>query len=295
MIASTSPLPTRPLGKTGVRVPILGFGSAACGIRRSIENGATLYNKALDLGVTYFDTAPSHTGYGRAQKQLGYVCRDRRREMFLVTKCHERQGDDALRALDSHYKELQTDYADLVHLHSLGDFDLDDVMGKGGALPALVRAKREKRFRFLGVSGHSRVGNFVRLLSSEWADQIDVLMVAVNLADRYTYDFEGRVLPLAARRGIGVAAMKVFGGADWGSRALSNAMLPREHHDAGLRYALSLPGVSLAVVGMASEEELKENIARIQAFRPLSADERKALTDPSQRLARQWGAHFGPT
>lgn len=294
MPALGNTLPQRTLGKTGVRVPLLGFGTASCGIRRGIENGVELYNKALDLGVTYFDTAPSHTGYGRAQKQLGYVCRDRRREMFLVTKCHESDGDAALRALDSHLKELQTDRADLVHLHSLGDYDMGAVMGKGGALAALMRAKAEGKTRFVGVSGHSRVGNFVKLLNSEWADRIDVMMVSVNFADRHTYDFEGRVLPLAARKRIGLVAMKVFGGADWASKAMSNAAMPGEFHDRGLRYALSLPNMACAVVGMATEEELRENLARVKAFRPLTDGERRALTDPGQRLARRWGAHYGP-
>lgn len=287
-------LPTRILGRTGVRVPILGFGTASCGIRRDIANGVALYHRAMELGVNYFDAAPSDTGYGRAQKQLAAALKDRRAKAFLVTKCHASGYDETLRLLDANLKELGTDHADLVYAHSLGDLDVDTVVGQRGALRALLRAKEEGRTRFIGVSGHSRVGKFVRLLNSEMAGEIDVLMVAVNFADRNTYDFEGRVCPLAARRHIGLAAMKVFGGANFDSRAMSNAMMAPEHHDRALRYALSLPGVALAVVGMATEEELEQNVARARAFRPLSAAERAAMQEPGRRLARRWGAHYGP-
>src|SRR5688572_11147672 len=109
-------IPRRVLGKTGVRVPILGFGTAAAGIRRNVENAGALYNEALDLGLNYFDTAPTHTGYGIAQKQLGHVVRKRRKEMFLVTKCAESGGEAALRLLRRNLKELQTDRADLVYV-----------------------------------------------------------------------------------------------------------------------------------------------------------------------------------
>jgi uncharacterized protein len=288
-----TPLPTRVLGKTGVRVPVLGFGTAACGIRRDIKNGVALYEQALEAGVNYFDTAPKDTGYGRAQEQLRHFLPGRRKSVFLVTKCHTADGDGARHMLDANLKELGTDYADLVYVHSLGDLDPDRAMGKNGILPALVREKAAGRIRFLGLSGHSRPGRFRTVLSSEWGDRIDVLMLAVNFADRHTYNFEGSVWPLAAEKNIGLAAMKVFGGADWKSKAMSNAMMPEARRDQAFRYALSLPRVSLAVVGMATENELRENLARARAFTPLNDTERRALEAPGRALAQRWGAHFG--
>lgn len=292
--APLSSIPRRTLGKTGVRVPLLGFGTAACGIRRDISNGVALYHKAIDLGVNYMDTAPTHTGYGRAQVQLGHVLKERRKDVFLVTKCHEAGGDEALRLLDRNLRELQTDHADLVYVHSLGDMNVSKVLGKGGILPALIGAKREGRTRFIGLSGHSKPDNFVQVLKSEYGDEIDVVMLAVNFADRFTYNFEGRVWPLAAQKNIGMVAMKVFGGADWKSKAMSNSMVPGEYHRSAFRYALSLPRVSLAVIGMATEEELQRNVAWARAFTPLAARERQALEAPGRRLASRWGAHFGP-
>lgn len=292
--ASTSApaaLPRRTLGKTGVRVPILGFGTASLGIRRNIPNAVELLNEAIDLGVNYMDTAPSHTGYGRAQAQLGHVLKNRRKDVFLVTKTHEAKGDDALRLLQTNLKELQTGYADLVYVHSLGDLDVEAVTAKNGILPALVKAKRDGLCRFIGISGHHRPGKFLKVLA-DW--DIDVMMCATNFADRHTYDFEGRVFPVAARKNVGLVAMKVFGGADWRSQAMSNRMMPEEYLRQAFRYALSLPRVATAVVGMASREELLQNLAWAKAFQPLSETERAALVEPGRRIASRWGAHFGP-
>jgi hypothetical protein len=292
--AAADALPRRVLGKTGVRVPILGFGTAAAGIRRNVANAVALYNEAIDAGVNYMDTAPSHTGYGRAQEQLGHVLKDRRKDVFLVTKTHEARGDDALRLLRRNLKELQTDRADLVYVHSLGDMDVDTVVGRGGVLPALLKAKRDGLTRFVGISGHHRPGKFLRVLASEYGDQIDVMMLAVNFADRHTYDFEGKVLPAAAQKNIGLAAMKVFGGANWSDKGMSNSMMPAAHHRSAFRYALSLPRVSVAVIGMATAGEFRRNLAWARQFKPLSAAERAALEAPGQALAAKWGAHFGP-
>jgi predicted aldo/keto reductase-like oxidoreductase len=290
-LLAAEPLPTRTLGKTGLQLPVLGFGTAPCGIRRSLKNGAALYNEAIDLGITYFDTAPADTGYGRAQQQLGQVVKARRKEIFLVTKCHEGNGEAALRLLKQNLEELRTDHADLVHIHSLGDLDVRTVLGKNGIYPALLKAKRDGLLRYVGVSGHSRPARFLELLRET---ELDVMMCAVNFVDRHTYDFENRVWPTAAKKNLGLVAMKVFGGMKYDQKSMSNSVMPQEHLDLAFRYALSVPRVSLAVVGMATRQELLRNVERVRAFQPLNSKQRQALAPLGKQLAAQWGAHLGP-
>lgn len=289
--AAAGPLPRQVLGKTGVQVPILGFGTAPCGIRRSLANGAALYHEAIDLGVTYLDTAPSHTGYGRAQAQLGQVLKERRKEVFLVTRCHEANGEAALQLLRKNLKELRTDHADLVHIHSLGGLDVRSVLGKNGIYPALLKARRDGLLRFIGVSGHHRPGRFIQLLKEA---ELDVMMCAVNFVDRHTYDFENRVWPVAAKKNIGMVAMKVFGGMRYDEKSMTNSMMPAEYLGSAFRYALSLPRVSIAVIGMATREELRRNVAWAKSFQPLTPEERRALNPVGKKLAGKWGAHLGP-
>jgi aryl-alcohol dehydrogenase-like predicted oxidoreductase len=123
----------------------------------------------------------------------------------------------------------------------------------------------------------------------EW--EYDVQMNAVSLVARHVYDFEGKVWPAAARKGIGLAAMKVFGGAaggkDWSAR------LPGELRPAAFRYALGLPGVAVVVLGMKDTDELRQNLAWLKEYKPLSGDELAALEGPTKELAKKWGALYG--
>src|SRR4051812_48932574 len=81
-------LPQKALGRTKVKVPILGLGTAPAGFRQEKE-AVAFYHQCIDRGLTYLDTAPEFTGYGKAQKYLGQVLKERRKEVFLVTKCYE--------------------------------------------------------------------------------------------------------------------------------------------------------------------------------------------------------------
>src|SRR5688572_28626941 len=90
--ANNVSLPSRRLGKTGVQLPILGFGTAAAGSRLNLRDAVRLYEEAVSQGITYFDTSPEFAGYGKAQEQLGYFLCGRRRDVFLVTKCFEPDG-----------------------------------------------------------------------------------------------------------------------------------------------------------------------------------------------------------
>ena len=289
-----APLPVRGLGKTGVTLPILGFGTAAAGVRLSTRDAVRLYETAFREGVTYFDTAPEFAGYGNAQSQLRDLLKQVRREIFLVTKCYEPDGDRALKLLETSLRELGTSYADVVFVHSVGADKMDPriVFGKQGTYAALMKAKSLGLTRFVGLSGHNRPSRFVQALRDV---EVDVLLNAVNFVDRHTYNFEGSVWPAAAHANIGLIAMKVFGGAQSPPPSvLSHSRMPVEYHEMAFRYALSQPRVCCAVLGMATLQELQENLGRARRFQPLSTEEARRLSTAGALLARQWSDHFGP-
>ncbi len=287
-------MPKRVLGKTGVELPILGFGTAATGLRLSMQQAVQLYETAYLEGITYFDTAPEFAGYGQAQIQLSHVLKHVRRQIFLVTKCFEPDGERALRLLERSLRELGTDYADLVFVHSVGDDKMDPrtVFSKSGTYAALMKAKALGLTRFVGLSGHNRPSRF--LFAVRHFD-IDVLLNAVNFVDRHTYNFEEHVWSAAARANIGLIAMKVFGGAKHPAPStVSHSQMPAEYRDMAFRYALSQPQVSCAVIGMATHQELEENLRRARTFSPLSVGEARHLRLAGPFFARQWSDHFGP-
>ena len=289
-----SPLPTRQLGKTGVHLPILGFGTAHAGRRLNNREALHLYETAFRGGIRYFDTAPEFAGYGKAQVQLNPFLEHVRSEVFLVTKCYEPDGDRALQLLERSLKELGTSYADLVFVHSVGADKMDPkiVFGRRGTYAALVKAKALGLTKFVGLSGHSRPQRFVHALRQF---EVDVLLNAVNFIDRHTYNFEEQVWASAVQANIGLIAMKVYGGAmDPPPVRISHSKMPVEYHDAAFRYALSQPSVCCAVIGMATPWELEQNLHRARSFHPLSSLEAKRLEEVGAPIARQWTDHLGP-
>ena len=287
-------IPTRSLGKTGVILPILGFGTAHSGQRLNTRDAVRLYETAFREGITYFDTAPEFAGYGQAQIQLSHLLKQVRPQVFLVTKCYEPDGERALKLLERSLRELGSEYADLVFVHSLGADKMDPrtVFSKKGTYAALMKAKALGLTRFVGLSGHSRPSRFLQALRQF---EIDVLLNAVNFVDRHTYNFEEQVWPAAAHANIGLIAMKVYGGPhDPAPNTLSHSQMGIEYHDMAFRYALSLPQVCCATIGMATPRELEENLRRARMFKPLSPEETRRLRDAGAPLARQWADHFGP-
>jgi aryl-alcohol dehydrogenase-like predicted oxidoreductase len=282
-------LPTKVLGRTRARVPILGLGTAPAGYRPEKE-AVAFYHRCIDSGLTYIDTAPEFAGYGKAQVYLGHVLKERRKEVFLVTKCFEPDGEKALKLLKKNLAELQIEQADLVYAHSIGDDKMspEKIYAADGVCKALEKARRDGLTRFVGVSGHNRPDRFLKALQ-EW--DYDVQMNAVSLVARHIYQFEEKVWPSAAKRGVGLAAMKVFGGS---TKAPKGARMPDAMKQDALRYALGLPQVSVAVVGIYDDEELKQNLAWLKAYKPLSAEELKALDRPTRELARKWDKPYGP-
>jgi aryl-alcohol dehydrogenase-like predicted oxidoreductase len=145
--------PTRPLGATGVQVPLIGYGTAPLGKPDvAAEHAVRCLNHAIDLGITYLDTSP---GYG-SEPHLGEVMRSRRDEVFLATKIDRRRKADVLDELKESLRRLQTDHVDLIQVHAVNAWaDLEQVLAPDGALAALEQARSEGLVRFRVWSGSS--------------------------------------------------------------------------------------------------------------------------------------------
>ena len=145
----TAALPQRQLGRTGQSVPILGLGTGPGGMGMADQDAIDLYHRAIDLGVTYIDTAP---GYGRAHQQVGQVMASRRDEVFLASKVPTDTAEDMLKGLEQGLADLHTDCVDLAYIHHLGNRDLDVVLSEAGSLAGLREARRRGWTRFIGFN-----------------------------------------------------------------------------------------------------------------------------------------------
>ena len=267
-------LPHRPLGKTGVEVPIIGYGTAPLGKIKVMDapmlnKSERLLNHAIDQGITYLDTSPD---YG-SQPKLGPVMKTRRDEVFLATKINKRKRDDVLAEIQQNLKELQTDHVDLVQIHALNAMaDVETALAPDGAITALEEARRQGMTRFVGITGHARPWVLAHALERY---DFDTVLVAIGAVDRLVNGPEEMLLPLAQSKGAGVIAMKVYGHGQLKQRELA------------LRYSLSLPGVSVAILGMEEEEQIDENVRLAQNVRPLTEAEMDLLVQEARALLEQ--------
>ena len=295
---STGPLPQRRFGKTGERVPVLGLGTGPCGIGMPDEEAIPLIHAAIDRGVTYLDTAP---GYERAHLQIGEIMPSRRDEVFLATKVWTdpatASAEEVLRIHEQSLKDLRTGCVDLLYAHCVGSYDVEQLLAPDGAFAGLREARRRGWTRFIGFTSHHHTSKSESLLQRVIAGDLDVdaVMLAMNYADRATYGFEERVLPLAERLDLGVACMKVYGGAKGMDYKGNRTSQMTGRHAHAFRYALGLPGVAVAVIGMYTVEELERNIAWARSWEPLTGEETERLQTEGAALAAEWGPHFGDT
>lgn len=289
----SSLLPTRILGRTQARVTILGLGTAPIGEARvEVGEAAKIFAEVIDRGVNYVDTARI---YGVAEEALGQILPPRRDKVFLVTKVWTDSAAQAQKSFEESLRQLKTDHADLVHIHHIGDKDLDKVQASDGVLSYLLKQKEAGKLRFIGISGHARPPRFLRMLET---DQIDVVMPVMNYADRNIYNFEGSVLPECRKRNVGVVAMKVYAGIKGGfanhRKAWVGCNTPPELLPKALAYALDLEGVSVANVGPFTMEQAIRNVEIARAYKPLTPQEREEILALGTQMAPTLGPRYGP-
>lgn len=228
------PLSTRVLGKTGVNVTSFGLGGE--GILRTsgkMKEAVAVIKKALDLGVTYFDTAPA---YAKSQDYYGEALHERRDNIFLASKTHERTRSGSLKLLEDSLNRLRTDHLDLWQLHDLRTKDdLDEIFSKDGALKAAQEAKEQGLIKFIGITGHH---DPQILLEAMRRFPFDTVMCSVNAADIWYLPFKDTVIPEAIKQNMGIIAMKVLG---------RGALLRKDGIETakeGISYVLNLPVLS---------------------------------------------------
>ena len=153
--AAAPPMPERPFGRTGHQVRLFSLGGQATIEKEGThDTSIAIINRAIDLGVNYIDTA---AGYGRgiSQMYIGEVMATRRKEVFLATKTRSRDRDGALRDLEQSLKSLKTDHVDVWQNHNvMRDEEVEQMLGKGGSLEAMLQAREQKMIRFIGITGH---------------------------------------------------------------------------------------------------------------------------------------------
>ncbi len=265
------------LGRTGLKVPDIGFGTS------SLRGDVSLVRYALDRGITYFDTAESYTN-GDAERTLGQALAGKRQRVVLASKVIARASTSRrqlMSALEGSLRRLRTEMIDIYFNHAVND--LDRLLNPEWR-EVEARAKAHGKIRFTGVSGHG--GRLVEGLERALdEDLVDVILAAHNFGqdqrfwERFTKgaDFVARqpqlprVLVRARQQDVGVIAMKTLMGGRLND--LRHYETPGSTYaQAAFRWVLSQPNTDALVVTMRSRERVDEYLGASGWTSPRRAD-----------------------
>jgi predicted aldo/keto reductase-like oxidoreductase len=262
-------LPVRELGKTGLKVSIIGFGGGHF-VRPTVDERMSirLVQTAIDAGVTFMDNAWEYND-GESERRMGLALKGRRDQVTLMTKVCARDRKTAEAQLEESLRRLQTDVIDVWQFHEINyDSDADWIFRAGGAIEAAVAARQAGKVRFIGFTGHKSPHILQKMLDQNFA--WETCQMPINVLDAHYRSFQREILPQLNHRGIGVIGMKSLGGR---GQLIDDLGLTAEQCR---RYALSLP-ISTLVCGIQSMENLEQDVAIARRFTPMSEAEQQAL------------------
>jgi aryl-alcohol dehydrogenase-like predicted oxidoreductase len=277
----------RVLGRTGVRLSLIGFGGIVV-MNASEQEASERVREAIEHGINYFDVAPS---YGDAEVRLGPALEPYRNEVFLACKTGKRDRHGAATELRQSLEHLRTDHVDLYQLHALTEMsELDEVFGADGALKTFLDAREQGLVRYLGFSAHSAE---VALEAMRRFD-FDSILFPFNFVTWHQAGFGPQVLEMAREKGMGRLCLKAMARMPWPEGQEEH----QRHHakcwyepltdpreiDLALRFALSLDVTAALPPGEADLLGLAVEVA--ERFTPLS--------DAEQEMVRQKAAHLAP-
>lgn len=292
------PLPTRKFGKTGRTLPVLGMGGSAFvsfwaksyGVPlQSMDERVALVRKAFDRGIRYFDTARV---YGESEMIFGRGLQGVRDQVFLASKVAVLQPELVRPSVEASLKNLNTDYLDLLQIHSPSIENL----GFDGSMKLhaeLVKLRDQKMLRHVGLTTHVAFETVYKLIGTGGFDQVllangyfhrgmDTLLSHRNL------EWRELCLAKAADLGMAIVAMKVMGLNVLGHNAKSlvpgydPAALSRLP-GAAIRWVLQDERISMLNIGVSLPEDIDRNVATLQGDLKFTNADRMLLADYCQR------------
>ena len=250
----------RKLGKTGLTISRMGFGGIPIQ-RIDAEGTRKLLHEMADKGINYIDTA---RGYTVSEEYLGYAMEGIRDKFVVATKSMARTKEAMAADIETSLRNLRTDHIELYQVHNPSMEQLDQVIGKDGALEALMEAREAGRVGHIGLTCHS-VQVFERALELDW---VETIMFPYNIVESQGEE----LIRKCTEKNVGFIAMKPLAGG-----AIEDASL-------ALRYICANKNVTVVIPGMAEEGELDENIQACEDEKSLTEEELKKIEDVKKQL-----------
>ncbi|MEG1284713.1 MAG: aldo/keto reductase [Romboutsia sp.] len=239
------------LGKTDMKIKRVGFGGIP--IQRITQEDTNMVIKELEnQGINFIDTA---RGYTISEEYIGNAILGKRDKFFVATKSMSRDYESMKKDIEISIANLKTDYIDLYQIHNLKAEEYETIFNENMAYRALLEAKEEGKIKHIGITSHA-IETIEKVVES---DKFETIQFPYNIVE----DQAEEVFKKAYEKGIGVIVMKPLAGG-----ALDDATL-------AIKYILSKEYISVAIPGMDSIEQVKQNSAVLKNLELTEKDSNK--------------------
>lgn len=259
---------TRPLGKTGITLPIVSFGAGNFDL--------SLYKTAIDRGVKHLDTSPYYSN-GKHERVVGEALKSRSRDSLIVATSQLlgkettavtmglKDAATLTSRLERSLKNLNTDYTDIYYI---GGIHSKEQLENPVILSQLEKLKKSGKIRFAGIATHNNEAETIEAVVKQGF--YEVILTAYNFRQGHR-DKMKQALAEASKAGIGIIAMKTMAGAFW-----DKAKEQPINCKAALKWALRDGCVHTSVPAIKSMEQLEANLSIMEQL-PLTPEEKTDL------------------
>ncbi len=267
----------RPFGQTGSELSLISFGGMRFADPADMDKSAELVRYAWQRDINYFDTAPLYCN-NRSESIFGAALKDLPRDSFFIgTKCSRPGGDELRRSLEKSLELLRLDSIDFFYIWYLLDRDDWHRRLDQGAVAAALKAKEEGLIKHLLCSSHMDGDDLAAVLAEGYFEGVLLGYNAIN------FPYRQAAVDHAGRQGLGIITMNPLGGGLIPRNPQRFSFLQSHQNEsvvsAALRFNLSHPAITSALVGFTTSTEIDEAVAAVESFQPLFAQERSRIEE----------------
>ena len=282
-------------GQTGLSVSQLGFGGMRFEDVEKVDEMAAVMLHAFERGITYFDTAPGYFE-GKSEDIFGVAIKEMKKAdkpFYISSKTMAATPEDIRRECETSLERMGIDALDFYHVWCLVQPEDLGIRKAQGALDAFRQLKEEGLVKHITVSTHLEREKIEPMLE-EGEGIFEGMLLGMNAMN---YDLRLEGIQAAASRGMGVVTMNTLGGGLMTNHPEHFEYLMRDTDrsivDAALRFNLSIPEVTVALVGMRNISDVDEAVDAVEAFDRLSAKDIEVLRIEMAKAAQDFCTQCG--
>jgi hypothetical protein len=257
---------TKTYGKTGKDVSVVSFGGMRFPEPEKIDEMAQLVLYAHDKGINLFDTAPFYC-QDKSEDIMGAAFRQMPRESFYCcTKCGSADGKQVRESLEKSLERLGVEKVDFFYIWCIVNPEQWEQRKTGGAVDALHKAKEEGLIDHVVVSSHLQGEDLQAVLADGLVEGVLLGYCAMN------FPYRQQAVDAAGQMGLGVVTMNPLAGGlipdNPGRFDFLRASDDRNVVDAAIRFNVSQPAITSALVGFSTREHVDQAVAAVENFTP---------------------------